>query len=191
MDKQSFDICVEHDRTAIIASGYIDEDLEYLRKRINANRNLRNRILSPSAARSYESMKTLIDMIQAIYNLAHNIPGIIFTPRCTNVCIREGEKSYVSVEGCMDINVDKEGTEKTQHIQYIISASFNQNDSEHYRIECGLGDFCHDDVQWGYVYPVNANEILGYAENLPAPSVFAGNYYHHIEEYINRVGEDE
>ncbi|MCM1294990.1 MAG: hypothetical protein NC311_05565 [Muribaculaceae bacterium] len=170
------ELTVNHHEYPHVATAFAIQDMEYIRKRVNANRNHHNSVktLSSVANRTYESMKTLIDVIEVICNSGAGVFEVV--PDVTTATVNEGKFAQIVTDGVFRFPDSSE-------VKYNITATFSQYQSgkEMYTVQyvmewdddaspSGSGG----DLTWTDTYSSNENEILGYSENFPAPSIVAG-----------------
>lgn len=192
----SFSLRVDHSSHTSLAKAYADRDLEYIRKRMNANRNLRNIVISQRASRTYEAMKTLIDTVQTIYGTDSALSCIELYPEHTEARVIECSEGYVQAQGVMKVTACSGATYSTVRVEYVIRSEFTQDKkdgSEKYNISCALkivngNNADNTGYLWEEVYPINPNDILGYAENFPPPSAFAGRFITELVQYLGTEG---
>lgn len=177
-NQSGFVFSIEHHPYSHIASAFAIKDLEYIKKRVNADRNQRNQTLTNDANRTYESMKTLIDVLCVVCESGASLFTVV--PNDTSVNIEDGKFAQAVQNGRFYTN---NSPGQDDFVDYTVTASFSRNDggTETYTVTywmrwdagaspSGTGG----DLSWSDIYPVNPNGILGYPENFPAPSQLAG-----------------
>lgn len=169
---------VEHHPYSHIASAFAVRDMEYIRKRVNADRNQRNQTLTSDANRTYESMKTLIDVLCVVCGSGAGLFNVV--PNDTSVVIDDG-KFAEAIQNGRFYTVDSSSA--GDFVDYTVKATFARTPSgtENYTVtyymqwEAAASPSGSDgNLSWTDVYPVNPNGILGYSENFPVPSQLAG-----------------
>lgn len=191
---------VNHHEYAYIASAFAVKDFEYIRKRINANRNLRNKILTSTAGRTYESMKTLIDVMEIIAESGCDVFAVV--PIKTVATIDEEKFAEVVSTGKFMFNADDLSDD---FVEYKITATFSRYPSgkEVYTVVYDLSwdsvsspSGTPGSISWTDVYPVTGNDvtdepILGYSENFPAPSVIAGKIAENLLVTVKEIWRED
>lgn len=192
----SFRVSVDHHEYPHIASAFAVKDLEYIRKRINANRNIYNSLLDAAANRTYESIKTLIDAIVVVYESGAGIYEVV--PIRTIATVNAGTSAEVTVTGKFKFNTDDPDT--VDGVTYNIAASFTRYPSSKevftvtYNLSWGEDvspSGSPGEVSWTDVYPNNPNTILGYSENFPAPSLVAGKMAENLIMTVKELWREE
>jgi len=190
------ELTVNHHGYSHIASAFAKQDMEYIRKRVNANRNYHNSVktLSSIANRTYESMKTLIDVIEVICDSGAGVFEVV--PSKTVATVNEGKFAQIIAEGVFRFTDESV-------VDYTITAAFTQypGGKEMYTVQYvfvwdseASPSGTDGNLSWTDTYPANENEILGYSENFPAPSLVAGKIAENLlmtVKEIWRADEDD
>lgn len=189
-------VTVDHyDTVDSVAASFANRDMEYIRKRVNAFRNRYNPQLSYNAGRTYESMKTLIDVNEILLDSGPEIYTLI--PKRTCATVSESEYAEIETTGSVDYTnyLYDPRLDPQVPVRYKIRTTFNiyPDGSEMYGVEYTVfwgKDDDQESITWTDVYRVDDKEGLGYAETFPAPSVLAGGLVEGLTGMLHRVMHD-
>lgn len=185
---------VDHHEYPHIASSFAIKDMEYIRKRVNAFRNSRNKELGHREGRTYESMKTLIDIIEVVTESGAGIYEVV--PIKTTATVQESKYAEIIATGKFAFNGD---STLADSVEYKIRATFiiYPSGKEVYTVQYDLlwdegvsPSGTDGSITWTDVYPVEGDG-LGYSENLPAPSAIAGKVAENIMVTVMETWRNE